>query len=286
MKNLLALILAVSLVATLLFYKVSPCDTPVEYRIDTVDPRFNITKEELAGDVDEAQKIWSKAYGRNLFVYNSNGKLSINLVFDKRQQLKNEIGQMENQVKTQEKTIKPEISAYENEVAIFKQKLADYNSRVNFWNSKGGAPPETFKQLNQEQQTLKSEADRLNAISKQLNQTTTDFNTQVNELNQTVDTFNTKLVSRPEEGVYEPQLNKITVFFNISQPELVHTLAHELGHVLQIEHVNNQEAIMFSKTNQSLTLFPEDLSGLQKACQPKPGWWFMQKFVKVNILNE
>lgn len=275
MKYVFLLILVFILTIFLILFRVSPCDQPIKYRVDIVDPKFNLDREQFVKDVSDAQEIWSKAYGKNLFVYDPKGDLSINLVFDERSQLKEEISQKENQVKTQEDTLKPRIADYENQVATFKQQAADYNAKVNYWNLKGGAPPDIYKELNQQQQSLREESVRLNTLAGSLNQTASDFNAQVSDLNQTVDIFNSNLSMRPEEGVYDQRENKITIYFNVTRAELVHTLAHELGHVLGIEHVTNKEALMFTLTNQTLTPYPEDLSQLHKVCQPKPLWEFL-----------
>ena len=272
MKNIFLLIPVFLLVIFLILFRVSPCDQPIKYRIDTVDPKFNLDREQFVKDVNAASEIWSKAYGKNLFVYDSKGDLSVNLVFDDRSQLKEEITQRENQVKTEGDVLKPKISDYENQVNAFKQKASDYNTKVNYWNSKGGAPADIYKELNQEQQSLKEESDRLNALAASLNRTADNFNAQINVLNETVDTFNANLSVRPEEGIFDPKSNKINVYFNVDRFELVHTLAHEFGHALGVEHVTNKDAIMYTFANQTITPFPEDISGLQKVCQPKPLW--------------
>src|SRR3989344_5147674 len=78
-----------------------PCDKPITYRIDTVDPKFNLRRDKFAADVDEASKIWNKGQGKNLFVYDPNGKLSINMIFDERQAENTKINQLDKQLTTE-----------------------------------------------------------------------------------------------------------------------------------------------------------------------------------------
>ncbi len=78
----------------LLYYSV--CDQAIHYHVDTVDPKFNLSRDSFSSDVSQAAQIWKDAVGKNLFVYDEKGELSINLIYDERQSLTNQINQMEN----------------------------------------------------------------------------------------------------------------------------------------------------------------------------------------------
>ncbi|OTR96491.1 hypothetical protein CAT26_12920 [Acinetobacter pittii] len=63
---------------------------PLKYRIAFIDPRFQLTKEQLVEVSRQAAEIWQKETGKTYFIYDSQAQLSINLIYDDHQMLKDE----------------------------------------------------------------------------------------------------------------------------------------------------------------------------------------------------
>lgn len=248
-------------------FSYSVCDQPIKYRIDTVDPKFNLSREDFSYDIDEATQIWERPINKNLFVYDPKGDLSINLIYDDRQSLTSQIIQLEDTVKSNQQSLKPEINEYQKLSSDLKQKIEDLNKQVDYWNNKGGAPSEEYQKLTLRQQELQTEANRLNEMAQRLNVSTNAYNTEVNKLNQTITTLDNALEHRPEEGIFKFPENRIEIYFNLNKTELVHTLAHELGHSLGLKHSNNPNAIMYFRTNQSIVPIKGDLEALEGICK-------------------
>jgi hypothetical protein len=247
----------------------SYCETPIRYRIDQVDPRFNLSSDQFRADVTQAEEIWEKAASYNLFQYDPQGPLSLNLVFDERQSLNNRLTELEEEVQKGQQDLKKEQEEYQKLENQFRAKLDAFNKEVNYWNSQGGAPFDQYDRLLSEQAALKVESDKLSALALRLNQDTDVYNSQVNQLGKTVDTYKDTLERKPEEGIFLADQNRIEIYFNVSKSELVHTIAHELGHAWGIQHNNDEASIMYEFTNKSLELSAADLGELNELCKKR-----------------
>lgn len=247
----------------------SPCDTPTLYKFGNVDTRFGISDIQLKSDAVSAADIWGKAEGHSLFKFDQGAALTINLVYDERQALNTQIQNQEGALKGDQNTLANQIVQYKSEVADFDKRVADLNTQINYWNSKGGAPADVYDQLLAEQKSLQDEANRLSSLAKTLNQQTANYNSSVVKLNGTISTFNNDLTLKPEEGIYDSTKNTIDIFFMTNKNELVHTLAHEFGHVLGFNHVDDKKAIMYAQASSTVTATESDLKELKRVCERK-----------------
>ena len=72
------------------FFTKAPCVEPIHYNLGTFDIQFNISKNYFEGALTDAETIWEKPLGKELFVYtptdSSRDVLKINLIYDYRQQ--------------------------------------------------------------------------------------------------------------------------------------------------------------------------------------------------------
>lgn len=251
----------------------SICDTPIKYSIASLDPKFNLKEETLLKDIEKAGNLWNRAYGRDIFIYDPEGGLDIHFVYDKKQELSQTINQLEGTLNKGQKNLEQQNRTYENAVKIYKQKLDIFNSEVKHWNESGGGTQEEYERLKNTQEELQKETEVLNNLAQNLNITVNKYDSEVGRLNQAVGDFNTELGQRPEEGVYFSGIDKIEIYFVPSKNEMIHTLAHEFGHSLGVEHLNiDKKSIMYPFTSESIILSKEDKQALASICASKPIW--------------
>lgn len=246
-----------------------PCSKPVTYKIGKIDTRFNITTQELKNRIEEATLVWEKPISRNLFEYDNQGMLTVDLVFDQRQSITNEIGKLEDTLNSQKENIQPQVEDYKRQSQEFNNRVSELNREINFWNSQGGAPKDVYETIKKQEEDLKREADRLNSLAKTLNQLSDNYNVTVSNLNETIGSYNAEISLKPEEGIFDPSTNTIEIYFITDRDELVHTLAHELGHSLSVDHIENPKAIMYPKSTKTIIASINDINSLKVICKIK-----------------
>lgn len=266
------------------YFYYSPCDSPVKYKIGSIDSKFHLSQDELIADLDQASQIWNRAEGKKLLQFNpQTAQLEVEMIYDDRQALKTQINQLEGNLKQTSSSLQPSIAEYDKLTVDFKQRLQGLNNQIEKINKRGGATQDEYNQITNEQNDLKALAEKLNQMAKDLNKSTNLYNQGVSQLDQTMDTFNQALDLRPEEGLYKPAENKIEIYFYVTRNELIHTLAHELGHALGLNHNINQKSIMYPKSTEQVTLSQEDLNDLTIICQKKSLVYIYSQKLKNNI---
>lgn len=270
-----------------------PCQTPITYSVGEFDTRFGISKESFLKAIREAEEVWETPIEKELFSYTPNGYLKVNLVYDDRQSTTQTLQKLGVKVeqsrasyeeieRTYEKTVslfESSKSALESRIADFEERKSIYENDVRRANRQKNITKEEYERLSAEAVFLESEADALNRLQTQLRAVADDINALVGILNALADALNLDVARYNNigdslggefvQGVYEShgEGQGITVFQYDSYAKLVRVLAHELGHALSLEHMDNPEAIMYRlNEGDNDTVAPDDLFALKKHC--------------------
>ncbi|MEK7640715.1 MAG: matrixin family metalloprotease [Patescibacteria group bacterium] len=272
-----------------------PCKAPITYSIGAFDARFGISKANFLNAIQEAEAIWENPIDKELFSYASDGHLLVNLVYDYRQNTTQTLQELESKVDQSRASYEELQSKYESMTAqlalnksalesravAFELRKRTYETDVRRANRQRRVSKEEDSRLRAEGEYLEYEATVLNEMRADLKKQVEDINLLAKTLNDlasalnlNVDRYNDvggSLGGDFTQGVYESHgaggIESITVFQYDSYAKLVRVLAHELGHTLSLEHIDNPDAIMY-RFNQgdNDTLTAVDLLALKTRC--------------------
>jgi hypothetical protein len=270
----------------------SPCASPLEYSIGSVDEKFGISSAEIISALSEAEKIWESGVGKDVLTFDTGG-VPVNFIYDERQatadknaEIETKIDQTEmtaEQVKTQFENLKfryENVSReYDAMVEEYKKDLDSYNAQVALWNSQRGASHDDYAKMMKNKEALedyqkKLEAKRLevNRLADEVNRLIGRYNSLVKNINSNIEAINESADREFEQGEYiqEGFDRRINIYEFDKRSDLVRVLVHEFGHALGVDHNGNPESIMYHlNEGDGLSLSAEDIQGLKTACKFK-----------------
>jgi len=272
------------------------CPTPLPYRVGQLDEEFGLTLTEAETAIIEAAQVWEEATGKNLFVYDSKAEFTINFVFDERQALLEEEKRIKNKLSTAENindviigTHSKLVSDYESlklsyttKVSEYENRLETYEQTVSEYNENGGAPADKYealeverKKLNQKQIELKNSSTQLSGMASEINELGDKGNALVNNYNQNVGSFNERFGESHEFTQGDYIGDRINIYTYNDIPELKTVLAHELGHSLSLDHVDDEVSVMFylmGAQPDDLLLSENDVAEYVRVCEDMNIW--------------
>lgn len=273
-------------------YPNQSCEKPIAYRLGDVDERFGLTEDKIRALSLEAEKIWEEASGRDLFILDQNNEsaVTINFIFDERQQSIIDARKSEDTLESQWQSFdlltdkydeisaqyKIEVEQYESDIKEYEEFLDEFNKSVEDWNENGGSQKEyksikdkeffiktVFRGLEENRKKLNDKAEQINQLAEQINQLQKNLSRKTDLHNRQFATD--EIVDIGEFGFYD-----INIYQYYSIADLRLTLTHEMGHALGIDHVDDNEAVMYylleDQYVNDLVLKDADLEALEAIC--------------------
>ena len=273
------------------------CDEPLSYRIGTIDPRFDISDEEVKEAMQVASSLWSEAIDRPLAYYAEDGDIEIDFIYDERQELA--VGEMRFREQIESEQIRTDQiqREYENRRDRFERESAEYErlanqvkqeiNELNNWVRKHNGSEELTEQerrhfeqkkrdVERMQERLKNEKNVLDRLADEINNYVDRLNSRIEESNTLIDQYNEDYAgeNRFTKATYR-NLNVggvITVNQFLNKRDLYLVLAHELGHALGLKHGSDPASIMYSQMGGQeiypiIQLTTEDKRAIAEVCK-------------------
>ncbi len=299
LKHILWTTITLGAIAYAVFFAynyIYPCSQPTRYSIGRYDTSFGLDKEIFLKYTKEAANIWNQALGREQFVYDPEAKFLINLIFDERQaetvaKQRTESGlayaeeffkQIDRQFEAAQANYKKMEELYLARVAAFEEREVAYREAVEKWNAGPKKSKQEYEKLAAEEAYLKNEFAAIKEQEKLMNERVSALNVVLEKRNNAAKEYNDVAKQYNKSYGHGVEFNQaeyrvagrqkeINIYQFGTKNDLVLALAHEFGHALGMDHVENPDSILYYITREEMVGLPaptaEDLAELGRVCR-------------------
>ncbi|MCI5051081.1 MAG: matrixin family metalloprotease [Candidatus Pacebacteria bacterium] len=254
----------------------TPCDRIIEYDI-SYDDRFRITETQFLSFVERAEIPWEEAAGKELFRYSPGADFKINLIFSEEQErlyegndISANLDQQQADLDSLQTRYQSAVRRYETSLRQYESQVQSYESEVEYWNNQGGAPTETYNKLQNDAQRLDSKYQEVERLRANVNKLAEENNQEIQAYNEGVGDFNELFRDPKQFDAGNTDGTEINIYSYDGNQELMTLIMHEFGHVLGIDHVEDESAVMYyllNDRNKGGELAQADIDALNLSCK-------------------
>jgi predicted Zn-dependent protease len=269
-------------------------DKILRYRINSVDTRFALSRNEVSNAVHQAVLLWEKAVGHTIFKEDPQGEIRIDFVYDKRQAVTDSLKAISGDIDDAKVSYDDLMSRYDDILVEVEQKkgtyisdnnsyltaLNEYQTEIDAANQKPFVSKDEFQRFEKKKHDLDLAFVVLQVKRSDLQKTVDELNNMVAVIGEIASSHNAQIVNYKnmrkdlsgefDAGRYEMNIygeKSITIFHVKDHEKLVRALAHELGHAQGLKHSKNPDSIMYYlNRSDSIRLLPEDVLAMQARC--------------------
>jgi hypothetical protein len=229
-----------------------PCRSPLAWHVTTVDPEFGFSIEDVERATRDAARVWEEAAGRDLFRHDTAG-MAIRMVYDERQRYH------ERRVSGEAELDRLAGQVRELESLLRAREVRAENARRD--HDRHGTRT-TAEEYRRAVERFNGAVERYNEVFASL-EALGPAEVRAGDLRSETRTLGGRTVATDRT---------LTIAVAGDYGELVVVLAHELGHALGLEHVDDPAALMAAQYRQDdaglpVVLAPADLRALEARCR-------------------
>lgn len=252
-----------------------PCEQPVEYTIGHVSPTYQLRESTLKNILSDVDQAWSAAADKDLFRYSEDADIKVNIIYDEQQRFLDKEKTISSRIALEKRSYK---NAEEELVELkerYKQKKKEYDRAVKEYDEMMEKPAGRVQNdITRQAHEIDQTRQELNDIARRINEKVEVVNRISNRINKMVANYNADFDTTREynQGDYQKNMadESINIYSYRDLDELRLVLAHEMGHALGLQHVENSESIMYylikDQLSDSLAFSEQDRAALQGLC--------------------
>lgn len=252
----------------------SPCAEPLTYKIGSISSIYDINEQELKRVLKEINAAWSESFDNPLFKQSDGGNIAINLVYGEQQRFIDKERTAAVKINAQKTSYRQKEQVLERLKKDYEELRAEYQNLVKDYKTTEGNPALQSKST-QIRRQIQQKEDELRRLANAINQHIKKINSISERIETLVDDYNKEFGSLHEfnQGNYQQTAEgqMINIYGYEDQAELELVLAHEMGHALGLNHVENPESVMYylmeEQNRDSLVFTAQDIAALQELCK-------------------